>query len=95
MSGPLPRRDADKLVLLLESLRLDLERLYWQASKRDALEGQRLRLFIGPYKLHFKMDNEVEWGLVKWGLKRPTSEEDRRHGVPEAPRRGGPPGDGA
>jgi hypothetical protein len=36
------------LVHLLESLRLHLERRYWRASRRDALEGQWLRLFASP-----------------------------------------------
>jgi len=77
MSGTLPAPDHQMLVHLLESLRLSLERLYWQASRRDALEGQRLMLTVGPYKIQFKMDNEVEWSLVEWGLGGPTEQSDR------------------
>jgi len=69
MSGTLPPQDHQMLIHLLESLRLDLERLYWQSSKRDALEGQRLNLTVGPYTLQFQMHNEGEWGIVKWGLR--------------------------
>jgi len=69
MSGTLPPQDHQMLAHLLEALRLDLERIYWQSSKRDALEGQRLKLTVGPYRLLFQMDSEVEWGLVKWGFR--------------------------
>jgi hypothetical protein len=69
MSGTLPPQAHQMLVRSLEALRTELERLYWQASKRDALEGQRLKVTVGPYTVQFQMDNEGEWGIVQWGLK--------------------------
>ncbi len=71
MGGPLRKDDAAKLSQLLDGLRAELERVYWRAGKRDAMEGQRLNLTVGPYRVRFKMDNDLEWGLVKWGLRGP------------------------
>lgn len=68
-SGILPPQGHQALIQLLESLRAHLQRVYWHASKRDALEGQRLNLTTGRYTVQFQMDGEVEWGIVTWGLK--------------------------
>ena len=70
MSGMLPPQDHEMLAHRLESLRLHVQRLYRQSSKRDALEGQRLTVTTGRYTLQFQMDSEVEWGPCEVGAQR-------------------------
>ena len=69
MPGMLEPRDAQMVAHMIEALRLHLERLYWESSKRDALEGQRLNLIAPNYKVHFWMDERGQWVLAEWPVK--------------------------
>ena len=66
MQGTLEPRDAQMVAHILESFRLQLERLYWDSSTRDALEGQRLNLTAEGYKVHFWVDERGQWALAEW-----------------------------
>ena len=77
----LPGNEGRLLECQLEALRLTLERLYWQLSKRDALEGQALRVVLGrrPSEdpgcwIEFRLEEDARELHVRWQT-RPAQEE--------------------
>ena len=72
-SKQLPGAEGRLLECQLEALRLNLVRLYWQLSKRDALEGQALRVVLGRGEekepttwIEFRRDDDAQELHVHW-----------------------------
>jgi hypothetical protein len=67
MDGTLTPQDSHLLLHLTESIRIHLERLYWELSRRDALEGQHLKLSVGDRcRVEFWSDGAGQTANVHW-----------------------------
>jgi hypothetical protein len=75
MDGTLTPQDSQMLLHLTESLRIHLERLYWELSRRDALEGQHLKLSVGERcRVEFWCDGAGQTAHLQWVATKGTGD---------------------
>ena len=82
-SKQLPGAEGRLLECQLEAIRLTLDRLYWQLSKRDALEGQSLRVVLGRGEVReaacwveFRLEDDAQELHVRWRTAPPEAESE-------------------